>query len=1137
MKTDLFKYVVRFILILAVILWTIPVEAQAPDKRNRSRYSSFGKTATEHGPLYQILNINNIWTWARADGYQNHSPSGNDGAYFPRGTSWVIYQDGLVWGGKAYLDAELTQPAPTQLIRVGGQTYNVGTRAGRVIGQGASAVPSDPGAARIYRIRRDYITMSEEELRRDAAESFEVVIGSITSADMTKIKEQYAKDWAEWPVEYGAPFIDRNGNGLYDPPPPFFYDPLNPDDPRTFTADSLIAGNYDEPGVAGADPSSPADQVIWTVYNDLDRTATLGLFGSEPLGLEVQMTLWGYDRTDAMGNLYFKRFKIINKGGVDIGGGQIGSFYIDSMFVAQWSDPDVGAFGDDLSGCDTLLSLGFTYNGNPVDSEFRRFNLPPPAVGYDFLQGPIVPAPGDSAIFNFERIYDYKNLELTSFAYFAAGSAISDPPFSREGGLRWWRMLQGFVPDPSTAALRYYPHPPGMQVSKFPLSGDPVSRSGFIDGQGTDYSFAPGDRRIVLNTGPFVLTPGDEQEIVVGTVAGMGSDRLSSVAVMKFNDRFVQNTYDAIFQVPRAPVAPDVKIVELDSHIMLEWGSNLTRVRDTEDRINEPGSYVFEGYNVYQLPSRGASLSEGQRIATYDLETDPTVILDEQFHAPSGQILFLPVQFGSNSGIKRYFKFDRDYVRDIDKLYNGQEYYLAVTAYSRTTEEGYLPAALESSPTVFTVVPQSPKPGLRYNASATEILPVSRVDGSGDATIEPIVIDPASMQTGTYTISWSSDGDNVLWNLLRNGNVILGNQTNVTGDETYSIIDGLQVKVYNLVYEPPVTILEDYQTVPEQGGGLTLWGDATLFGAPTGFYSEFVTGEANYPASLTQWDLEFRFTGVAEGADPSSNDAVIQSGGQWTTIWERGGFGADDMTEFAHAQIRAPFELWDVENNIQINFSLFNRNADDAAPYGNDMDQATARYRMSGRDYIIPIYTPYDPATAQSTVFDPNDPDATWLLFFLQGGSSVWNNGDVYFVKFANPIIAGEDAFAFAAEGPTLENTELAKEQINAVNVFPNPYYAFNPAETNRFVRFVTFTHLTNRATVRIFNLAGQLVRTMEKDDDSQFLRWDLNNQFNYPVASGMYIAHIELTLPNGTKTSKVLKLAIIQEQEVLDVF
>ena len=72
-------------------------------------------------------------------------------------------------------------------------------------------------------------------------------------------------------------------------------------------------------------------------------------------------------------------------------------------------------------------------------------------------------------------------------------------------------------------------------------------------------------------------------------------------------------------------------------------------------------------------------------------------------------------------------------------------------------------------------------------------------------------------------------------------------------------------------------------------------------------------------------------------------------------------------------------------------------------------------------------------------------------------------------------------------------------------------------------------------ATIRIFDLAGVLVRTIEKNSAAtQFQQWDLRNDNNYPVASGIYVAYIDM--PDQAKT-KVLKLAIIQEVQVLPVY
>jgi hypothetical protein len=60
------------------------------------------------------------------------------------------------------------------------------------------------------------------------------------------------------------------------------------------------------------------------------------------------------------------------------------------------------------------------------------------------------------------------------------------------------------------------------------------------------------------------------------------------------------------------------------------------------------------------------------------------------------------------------------------------------------------------------------------------------------------------------------------------------------------------------------------------------------------------------------------------------------------------------------------------------------------------------------------------------------------------------------------------------------------------------------------------------------------LVKTIVKEDDTQFTAWDLRNQNNLPVASGIYIAHIDLP---DLGLTKILKLAIVQEDQFLKIY
>ena len=144
--------------------------------------------------------------------------------------------------------------------------------------------------------------------------------------------------------------------------------------------------------------------------------------------------------------------------------------------------------------------------------------------------------------------------------------------------------------------------------------------------------------------------------------------------------------------------------------------------------------------------------------------------------------------------------------------------------------------------------------------------------------------------------------------------------------------------------------------------------------------------------------------------------------------------------------------------------------------------------------------------------------------------------GTTFRIRMTIPNKAGSDVFTFTAPKPT-SSVEQAKADVNNLNVFPNPYYGVNSEELNKYNRFVTFSHLPAKATIRIFNLAGILVKTLEENDGSrsgQFQRWDLANQSGLPVASGLYIAYIDMPELGITK---ILKLAIIQEQQILDRF
>jgi hypothetical protein len=124
------------------------------------------------------------------------------------------------------------------------------------------------------------------------------------------------------------------------------------------------------------------------------------------------------------------------------------------------------------------------------------------------------------------------------------------------------------------------------------------------------------------------------------------------------------------------------------------------------------------------------------------------------------------------------------------------------------------------------------------------------------------------------------------------------------------------------------------------------------------------------------------------------------------------------------------------------------------------------------------------------------------------------------------------DTFTFTTEGLGMSANAYDPDRIS---VWPNPYYGYNPEERDALDRRVMFSHLPEEgaATIRIFALDGTLVRTIHHNDTaSQHATWDMKNNFELPVASGMYVAHVETN--HG---DKILKLAVIQPEQRLDVY
>lgn len=1026
-----------------------------------------------NGPALTTLNINNIQVWVgRAADMPASGANGASGDY-PKGTTNLIFAEGLVWGVRIYdgLEPEL---------RVNGATYTTGMKAGKVMvdGSGKATGATDPDDHHVWRVRSDWASAN---LADDAAYTNQHLPGEESAGEIAGVYDQYQYDWNNWPADMGAPFDDVNGDGIYTP--------------ATWDAGANMWVNGDIPGFPGA------SQTLWTVANDIPypdgREVSPTSYGSPGGGFEQQLTVWGYNfpASQPLGNIQFKRARMIYTGRPD---GNADS-YIDTAYFTQWSDPDLGTYTDDLVGFDTTLSLGYVYNGNTLDATYNgTYGMAVPAGGYDFLQGPKV---------------DGVPLGMTTSGWFGAGAPDSDPDLGEyEGTLQWFNLMEGYRPIPSYPDREpWLTNDTGVET-KFPLAGDPVTGTGDIDG----INLTPGDRRMLMNSGPFAMALGDTQDVVIALIGATGGDNLSSITVLKYYDVSAQFAYDNAFDLPSPPVSPKVEVFSDNGAVMLNWGGDVNAVSATEDAVQK--GFEFQGYKVYQLPSAQASAEDGELLAIYDRADGVITITEKVVDAQSGLVLDLPRHIGSDGGIVRYLEIDTDEIRN-RPLTNDIPYYFGVSAYSYLEDNAASPfKSLESNLTTVTVRPQMAAPGSAYGHGLNEQLEVTHASGGGTGSVDVFVIDPSVTRESNYSVKFADDGST--WSLFRGSAVMLSNRAHP--DATYSpgtsandapIVDGLQVQVYN----PAATSIASWDYIGNRWISGTNWGGSQLFGG---------------------MDLGANFFGSSEDFTYVPVELVWQD----QASVDANGYAAKgavyhrDKGYAYQGTGEMPFQAFEMDadgNHVrQLNVTFVEH---DEAGVGNgnliwDMGwDGTAFAPLGGREYTFINATTYNEGADYNGDNDGTFEQSMYAFWPGQRGSRV-NLLAEFTLQIYPAVAAMGDEFTWSVSAPTTGG-EITADMVKMINVFPNPYYGYHDLETARRDKFMTFNHLPQKADIRIFNMGGVMVRLIKKDDDTQNVNWDLTNEYGYPVASGIYVAHVDL--PDVGK-EKILKIALVQEEQIL---
>ena len=482
---------------------------------------------------YDNVSINEVKMWIGNNGYGSHNPYTDGPGFF-----WPGGEDSAI--GAVFQDGLVWGGKVNGEIRTGGSTYRSGLQPGYILPDGT---PADSGAlsSQVWKIRKNWQDLPQGTGR-----------------------DQYEFNYNHWPVETGIPWLDANSDGDYTP-------------------------GIDRPVIYG-------DEMLFNAANDFDTTTARYLYGSDPMGIEMQCITFAKDTSTALKDAVFKKYKVINKG----------NSTITDMYLSYWTDDDMGDANDDYIGVDTSLNLGYTWNATNDDPVYGS---PPPAIGHMIIQGPRIAASSDdSARFGNGWVKGYRNLELSAFgANFKNALAWPGDPSQGiyQGTIELYNLIRGLYNDGSS-----FNNPFTNEPTRFALDGDPVTGIGWYEGDGwPGFHPQPGDRRFYITSGPFNLAPGDTQEIGIAIFMAKGSTNIQSIAALREKVPVLLNYYNnELVKESKTPAITPLNDYYLEQNYPNPFNSSTI----IEYRIPEKSNVTIKIYDILGREVR--TLNQGEQV-------------------------------------------------------------------------------------------------------------------------------------------------------------------------------------------------------------------------------------------------------------------------------------------------------------------------------------------------------------------------------------------------------------------------------------------------------------------------------------------------------------------------------------------
>jgi hypothetical protein len=404
-------------------------------------------------------------------------------------------------------------------------------------------------------------------------------------------------------------------------------------------------------------------------------------------------------------------------------------------------------------------------------------------------------------------------------------------------------------------------------------------------------------------------------------------------------------------------------------------------------------------------------------------------------------------------------------------LTNGMEYWYSVVAFDSGTAV-YDPLQNDrGNPDTYTntvsVVPRDDPLG--YHSPQETIEHVYSGDWkSSEGTVNIYVVDELNITGDEYQVTFSEECYLHYWNLINttSGDTVLADQTQMAGFSNGPVADGFQVVVDHPANRFPDTVFQSEYAVP---GESTAFWYIEPFGTDVGCSEHYRN------------DVEIRFTATGSIAY------------EWWT----------------EAPMSVPFEAWNISTGTQVAVWV--------ADWVGDGEWTIT-------DFDIIIFTNYD--YNAGAPHPESYPDyLTWFTYFLDPSDPNYPplapppEGDVFTV-WGPRIFSPDDQFQFSSR--KIVASEVT-ENLSKIKVVPNPYLGYAKWDGGAGDRKLQFTNLPQDCTIRIYTLAGELIRTLLNDADGA-LDWDMLSEAGRGIASGVYLYNVESGYGNYTGKFAVIK-------------